>query len=209
MPKLHTKASQMVRVYVWFYRILCITFGGIFINSSGKLCINKYLKYFGYFGSIVMTILNIIGFIYVVISEQMISLYKSSPNTYYVTCMAMALQMTHITTNLLYLNKNGIKFIGTFYQYEMDVKKTQIILFLIWISHIILPFITMTYALLTTNFIQNNRIYFVITISIFRICSYYAIWAVSFLTWIISLHFFEQLTQIKKTLIQLLEINSG
>jgi hypothetical protein len=108
MPKICSKVPLTTRTYIWLYRIFHITFGGVWIDSNGKLIVNKYLKYLGYYGFLVMTISNILGFIYVRARLETVFSGLESLTPYYVTFSKTLMQILHISVNLWYLNRNGI-----------------------------------------------------------------------------------------------------
>jgi hypothetical protein len=55
MLKINSKVALIGRAYIWFYRILELTFGGVSIDSKNKFYVNKYLKYYGFLSSTGMT----------------------------------------------------------------------------------------------------------------------------------------------------------
>ncbi len=108
MPKICSKVPLTTRTYIWLYRLIFITFGGVWIDSNGKLTVNKYLKYLGYFGFIEMTIFNILGFIYFRVTLKTAFSDSESLAPYYMTFSTTLMQILHILVNLWYLNRNGI-----------------------------------------------------------------------------------------------------
>ncbi len=86
MPKINAKVPITTRFYVWLYRILCITFGGVMIDSNGKLTVNKYLKFLGYFGFIAINISTILGFVHQ--RNSYIATFSDSESVtpYHMTC---------------------------------------------------------------------------------------------------------------------------
>jgi hypothetical protein len=109
MHKFCPKVPITTRTYIWLYRILSITFGGVMIDSTGKLTVNKYLKFLGYFGFIAITISTILGFLHQRNSYMAALSYSESVKPYYMTCSSILMQMLHISVNLWYINRNGIK----------------------------------------------------------------------------------------------------
>lgn len=209
MPKRSAKAYIM-RAYIWFYRMLFITFGGIAMDSNENLYFNKYLKYFGYFGGIIATMTTIFGFIYVRNSPHMTSIYNLGLFlTYYMIALVSALQIMHNFANLWYLNRNGLKLWQTLYRKEVHINKNQIIVSIIWICHLLLPYITTAYTLIFTEIIQTNSILFVFLVLSFRVYSFYTLWILPFMTWIIAFHFYGLLSGIRHSLIQLTLINKN
>jgi hypothetical protein len=207
MSKINSKVALIVKVYIWFYRILGLTFGGVSIDSENNFYVNKYLKYYGFLCSIGITLYNITGFIIFSTSDEILDVYKSGQvMAYCLGILTNFLTLFQIIVNVWYLNLNGMKFIEIFVQYDMNIGKNQIIIFIIWICHIIIPFVGMFYGLYafkmtkTTSHLLSTT--FVIAFWTFKLCSFFAVWAIPFLTWIISIHFFEFLKGIKQSLIE-------
>src|SRR5882724_439232 len=46
---LNKKVLYFISVLLWFHRILGLTFGGLSIDSNGRIFVNKYYKFYGYF----------------------------------------------------------------------------------------------------------------------------------------------------------------
>ncbi len=209
MPKIIVKVSLMVRACIWLYRILCITFGGITINSAGNISINKYLKYFGYFSFTALTTTTFLGFIYCLYSEELIIIYRSDRKMLYSSiCLTIITQMVHMTANLWYLNRNGFRFFKIFSPHKMSIKKNKFILSMLWICHILMPLVLVIYNIMTSDLVKISNYFYAFLIYLFQFCSFVDIWAVSFLTWITSFHFYEFLTDIKQNLKRELTENS-
>jgi hypothetical protein len=209
MSKIDSKVALIARAYIWFYRILGITFGGASIDSENKFFVNKYLKYYGFVYTVVITLYNIIGFIVILTSEEVLAVYKYGQDMiYWIGILANLLLMSQIVVNFWFLNLKGIKFMEIFVQYDLNIRKNQIIIFIIWICHIIIPFVGIFYDLYSSKMIKTSSPLIVISYTIFRLCSFFSVWAVPFTTWIISIHFFEFLKGIKQTLREKLNSNN-
>jgi hypothetical protein len=203
MSKINSKVALIAKAYIWFYRILGLTFGGVSINSENIFYINKYLKYYGFLCSIGITLYNTTGFIIFVTSDEILDVYKSGQvMAYCLGVLTNFLTLFQIIANLWYLNLNGMKFMEVLVQYDINIGKNQIIIFIIWICHIITSFVGTFYGLYASNMIKRTSPMFVIAFWTFKLCSFFGVWAVSFLTWIISIHFFEFLEGIKQSLIE-------
>jgi hypothetical protein len=203
MTRINSKVALIARAYIWFYRILGITFGGISIDSENKFFINKYLKYYGFLYNIVIILYNITGFLVISTSEEILAAYKYGQIwVYWVIVLINLLLLFQIMVNLWYLNLNGMKFIEIFVQYDMKIGKNQIIIFIIWICHIIIPFVGMFYYLYTSKMVITQSPVIGIAFWTFKINSFFGVWAVPFISWIISIHFFDFLKGIKQTLIE-------
>ncbi len=208
MSKINSKVTLIARAYIWFYRIIGITFGGVSIDSENKLFFSKYLKYYGFLFSIIATLYNITGFLVFSTSDQFLAVYRSGQVMAY--CLGFLINFLvvfQIIVNIWYLNLNGIKFMEVYVQYDLNIRKNQIIIFIIWICHIITPFVGIFYVLCTSKLIKTWSPIMVIAMSIFRVGSFYGVWAVPFLTWIVSIHYFEFLNGIKQSMIE--KLNSS
>jgi hypothetical protein len=201
MSKFISKVSLIIRAYIWLNRMLFITFGGAKIDSNGELIPNKYLKFYGYLSFTIFTTWNFFGLIYFNYSEEMIIIYKSDPKIlYYMTSFVTITQMIHMTANLWYINRNGFRFFEIFYRHKMSIKKNKFILSILWICHILIPVVVVIYSSMTTDLVKTSNFYYTFSIYFFQSYSIIAIWAVSFLTWITSLYFYEFLIEFKQNL---------
>jgi len=209
MSKIKSKVTLIARAYIWFYRIIGITFGGVNIDSENKLFFSKYLKYYGFLFSIVATLYNITGFLVFSTSDQFLAVYRSGQvMAYCLSFLISFLVVFQIIVNIWYLNLKGIKFMKIFVQYDLNIRKNHIIIFIIWICHIIIPFVGIFYDLYSSKMIKTSSPLIVISFTTFRLCSFFSVWAVPFTTWIISIHFFEFLKEIKQTLREKLNSNN-
>jgi hypothetical protein len=142
--------------------------------------------------SLGLTLYNTTGFIIFATSDEILAVYKSGQvMTYYLGILTNFLTIFQIMVNLWHLNLNGMKFLEIFVQYDMNIGKNQIIIFIIWICHIIIPFVGMFYGLYASNITKTTSPIFVIAFWTLSLRSFFSVWAVPSLTWIISIHFFE------------------
>jgi hypothetical protein len=158
--------------------------------------------------SIIATLYNITGFLVFSTSDQFLAVYRSGQVMAY--CLGFLINFLvvfQIIVNIWYLNLNGIKFMEVYVQYDLNIRKNQIIIFIIWICHIITPFVGIFYVLCTSKLIKTWSPIMVIAMLIFRVGSFYGVWAVPFLTWIVSINYFEFLNGIKQSMIE--KLNSS
>jgi len=215
MLRICPKVSFFKRTIIWFYRFISITFGGIAINSNGNLYINKYFKYYGFFGGFLITFLNITAFTITIILLQTDSQHGSeSINSYFTLMLKSGSELLHMSVSLWFLIRNGFRFIEILFKLKMGVNKNRILLFIIWIFHILLPI-----AIHFHNFVEpNHKIRIdsvflqwsaIIIFNISKLFGFLAVWAVSFLMWINSVYFYEVLAEIKQNLILETTRNTG
>jgi hypothetical protein len=209
MRKINSKFPLMIRAYILLNRMLFITFGGVNIDSTGVIVLNKYLKYCGYFSFTIFTTANFFGFIYFALSEEMAIIYKSdSKILYYMICLITITKQLHMTANLWYLNRNGFRFFQIFSRHKMSNKKNKFFLSMLWICHILMPIVLVVYNSMASDLVKTSNFLFVFLYHLFHSYGFIAVWAVSFLTWITSLHFYELLTDINQDLTRDLAQNS-
>ncbi len=58
---MNRKVSIIIKIFIWFYRLIGLTFGGLVISSNEKLVSNKLLKRYGILTFILLSILNFYG----------------------------------------------------------------------------------------------------------------------------------------------------
>jgi hypothetical protein len=207
MKFLRSKCPIIIKIYLWYYRLLQ-TFGGLIIDSNGKLATNKYLKYYGYIVAIFITASNILGHYLVLQSKLIVSLYNSGyVLTYYFFITLCVINKIRVFANLWFLQFNGIKFFEIFYHYKVERRKNLYILFTLWILHILISIIVGTYYLFLPHELTPYTMKSFIFIS--DLCNFSIAWSVSFLMWNISVHAFENLVKVKHILIENIEEISG
>jgi hypothetical protein len=208
MKFLRFKCSLIIKIYLWYYRLLQTTFGGLTIDSNGDLATNKYLKYYGYIVGLLITAINILGFYHLFQSELVVEIYNSGHIlTYYFCITCSIIEKIRVFANLWFLQFDGIEFFKIFYRYRVDRRKNLYLLFTIWIWHILIPIIFWLYHLFSSHeLISYSMMSFILFQKFF---SFSVDWSVPFLMWNISVHAFEYLVNMKKILIERIEENSG
>jgi len=215
MARICPKVSFSKRTIIWFYRFIGMTFGGIAINSNGNLYINKYFKYYGFIGGFLITFLNIIAFTITTSLLQTNSQHRTeSINSYFTAILKTGSELLHISVSLWFLIRNGFRFIEILFKLKMGINKNRILLFIIWIFHILLSIVIHFHNFVKPNhkiridsvFLQWSAI---IIFNISKLFGFLAVWAVSFLMWINSVYFHEVLAEIKQNLILETTRNTG
>ena len=56
---------KVIKGLLWFSRILGLTFGGLTIDSNGRLFVNKYYKIYGYLFAVVVTTYDVYHFFWI------------------------------------------------------------------------------------------------------------------------------------------------
>jgi len=131
---------------------------------------------------------------------------------YIISITTNVLEIIYVSANFWFLNRNGIKFFEIFYNYEIEFNRNQIILFIIWICHILQPIGLFIYSISSDIYGVDKGSFGFITIMaivVFRTYTFIGNWAVSFLNWIISIHFYQFLMIIENNLKLRINWNSG
>ena len=203
-----------VRIFLWYYRILHTTFGGLTIDSSG-LSVNKYWKTYGFIFGIASGIWNCVTIYLFQSAPIMRALYDSGFVTnYYMSLILKAFVEMRCILLFWYLQIHGIEFFRTFFIYRIDKSKTLCKLFFIWILHILVPIAVGIYQLYQLRRHQKTEEQ---TISFYRIfflllqtfLNFSVSWSVSFLMWNISIIAFENLKKIERNLKKFIQQKQG
>jgi hypothetical protein len=127
--------------------------------------------------------------------------------TYYFTVIFCIIEKIRVIVNLWFLQFNGIEFFKIFYHCKVKRRKNLYLLFTLWISHIFMSIIFIFYQLFAPHELIS---YSLLSFMLFQqFCSFSVAWSVSFLTWNISVHTFENLIKMKKRLLKNLDENSS
>jgi hypothetical protein len=208
MKILSNKYPLIIRIYLWYYRLLQITFGGLTIDSNGQLATNKYLKYYGYIVGLLITATDILSLYFVLQSKLVVSIYNSGHILTYYLCIAFSIiEEIRFLANLWFLQFNGIKFFEIFYHYKVERRKYLYLFFTLWILHILVPIIFAVYQFLSPHELFSYSTLWLMLIQ--KFLHFCVVWSVSFFMWNISVYAFENLVNTKKILTKSIEENSG
>jgi hypothetical protein len=208
MEFLCSKYPVIIKIYLWYYRLLQTTFGGLTIDSNGQLATNKYLKYYGFIAGLFITATDILGLYLVIHSDFIVAIYTSGYIlTYYFIIIHLIIENIRVFFNLWYLQFNGIKFFKIFFHYKVKKRKNLYLLLILWISHILIPLAFGVYLLLSPHELISKSVLLLMVFQKFGTIP--ITWSVSFLMWNISVHAFENLINMRKNLIKSIDRISG
>jgi hypothetical protein len=203
-----SKCPLIIRIYLWYYRLLQTTFGGLMINSNGQLATNKHLRYYGLIVELLITATEILGLYLVIKSNLVVEIYNSGyVLTYYLSIIFSVIEKIRVFANLWFLHSNGIEFFEIFYHHKIERRINLYLLLTLWVSHILIPIIFGLYEIFFTNELETNSLLSLIFFQEF--CSFSVAWSVPFLMWNVSIHAYEKLVNMKEVLIKTTERNSG
>ena len=133
-----------LRVLIYFYRILGITFGGISLDEKGNLIKSQFWLYYGWFGCIIY--FSFMAFMVVASMQQQIAeeLNKDHKGTFLYYMIVVILPITGATMiiSIVYINqKFGFKIFDIFIKHSLTkckkLKLVKIILFAFSMSLVI------------------------------------------------------------------------
>jgi hypothetical protein len=175
------KVPIIVAIFIRYYRIFGITFGGLVIRS-GKCVVNKNLKIFGN----VLTISLMIGFI--ILSRitlkhvNLVKIYDSGfVIIYYIISISREVRDILVIINLYYYQFKSFDLFNALMTYRMKKKKHKFLTLMLLIIHIsaylIFVFIYLTFFSKDVISIQ--------TILVFSLSTFYSMTlsAIHFITW--------------------------
>ena len=193
-------SHPMLTMYLWFYRLIGITFGGISIGHNGKFCISKSLNFFGYCYAIAFSIGFVATFIYTMSTDRFHSLYSDSSRTvYWAIVFYYSSKLVHIVINLLYLNRKGSILLNVFVDFKMKTGRNQTILFGVWTLHLVIPIVALIYSFIVTD-ISSAETYYKFNYCVFSILNFYYFFVTPHIIWNFSVHFYEFLRDIRRQL---------
>jgi len=131
------KIPIIVLIYIWYYRVFGITFGGLVIKS-GKCFVNKKLKIFSNF---LITVL-IIGFI--VLSQTIVDFkimnqlfYSGFTVVYYLLNFCRELRNILVIINLFYYQFKGFHLFEILITYQIKRHSHQILILILFSIHLL------------------------------------------------------------------------
>ena len=191
---------SMITTYLWFYRFIGITFGGLSINSNRKVAFNKSLYVFGYCYAITFSLVYTAIFVYTLSTDRFRSLYSDSGETvYWAVIIYYTSKLVHIVINLIYLNCKGSALLKVFVDFEMKTGRNQKINFVVWALHIVMPIGELIYLYMVTDISDADTSY-QYNYCMFVILSFYYFFVIPHIIWNFSVHFYEFLRDIRKEL---------
>lgn len=192
----------IARLLLWFHRILGLTFGGLVIDSNGKLSFNKYYKYYGYLVLIAFVSYDSIHFI-IIHSQEMIEVSEKSKISksvpYILASVGMAWNAYKIV-NLYHFNRHGMKFIKILVEIiSEDIKHLfsfrVVFTLFFWLIFMVRNLVfTLTTVKNSGKKLGENIAILESTIVVIYF------WSISSLTWIVSMVYSKKLTDIEANL---------
>jgi hypothetical protein len=175
------KVPIIVALFIRYYRIFGITFGGLVIRR-GKCVVNKNLKIFGNILTISMIIVFIILSRITINNEVFDKLYSSGFTIiYHLISICGEVRDILVIINLHYYQFRSSDLFNVLMTYRMKKKKHKIFIFIILLIHISVDVI---FALIYLTFFSKDVIS-IQTIHVFSLSAYYSIAfsAIHFITW--------------------------
>jgi hypothetical protein len=175
------KVPIIVSLFIYYYRIFGITFGGLVIRR-GKCVVDKNLKIFGNLLTISMIIVFIILFRIMNNNKFSDKLYSSGFKiVYYLMTICTEMRNILVIINLHYYQFRSYGIFDALMTYRMKKKKHKILIFIILLIHIsacaIFAFIYFTFF---SKGVISTR-----TIIVFSSSTFYSIanYSIHFITW--------------------------
>ncbi len=176
------KVPIIVALFIYYYRIFGITFGGLVIRR-GKCVVNKNLKIFGNLLTISMIITFIILSRITINNNKVYEKLHSSgfKVIYYLMTTCREIRNILVIINLHYYQFGSYDIFDALMTYRMKKKKHKIFIFIILLIHISVSAI---FALIYLIFLSKD-VFSIRTILFFSSSTFYSIsiYSIHFITW--------------------------
>ena len=209
--QINHKSTTFLRILIYFYRILGITFGGTSFDKNGYLINSPFWLYYGWFGCFVYFCLMVF-FVISSMNQQTVEQLKKINNgtfLYYMIVVIWPIIGLTVISSLAYTNqKFGFKILNIFSRYSLTefrkLKSVKIVLFLLSMASTITFVVQSSVYDFQRNFISsfiNNFVFIPLFTSIISV------------SWMVSIGFSENIKIVRKYLdknmlsIQLTEAN--
>jgi hypothetical protein len=175
------KVPLIVFVFIWYYRIFGITFGGL-VTKKGESIVNKKLKVLGNILTISLIILYLIASRFVFSTGVFDQIYDSGFIIIYYTMTACKeIKDILVVINLYYYQFKGFNLFEILMKYKLTKIRYNLFLLLTFILHVaiqgICAFIYLTSFKMNVSFVN---VLFLVILNIIAITSAFAI---HFITW--------------------------
>jgi hypothetical protein len=183
--KLNTLFSQkvplIVLLFVWYYRIFGITFGGL-VTKSGECIVNRKLKIFGNIFTISLIILYIITTRIVFDTLVFGRIYDSGfIIIYYLIIICREIKDILVVINLYYYQFKGFNLFEILMKYKLTKIRYNLLLLLTFTLHLavqgICAFVYLTSYKMNISFVN------VLCLVILNIIAITSIFTIHFVTW--------------------------
>ena len=202
---------KIMRFFLWFHRLTGLTFGGLDIDSNGKISVNKFYKIYGYIILVITIVYDIYHKIWMVNSEftQEVISGKSFPTLKILPYIIGSVFNFLKWSILFFVNIFGFRFFSIFVEgsqnkgiHRINWKINLVILF--WFIQVI------TVALLSMNVPagMNDIFHGIMSMVTFDLGLLYG-WSFVAIIWIISIHYTAQLNRMAANLKKNLVLKSG
>lgn len=184
-PKNITDNWILYKIILFYYRFLCVTFGGVIINKNGQIGKSKFLDYFGSFSILLITIGSFFSVYFTSFIPEFKAIYDEGLTIiYYIFFAWYVFHILYTIVVLMCLQKNGVKFFTMMTKFGNDFMN-QTLVFIMWLSIVVIGFIIVFYELFD-SFKDASWPY--ILFICYKYCvSVPGVFSISLIAWAISL----------------------
>jgi len=175
------KVPLIVFVFIWYYRIFGITFGGL-VTKKGECIVNKKLKVLGNILTISLMILYLIASRFVFGTGVFDQIYDSGFKIIYYTMTACKeIKDILVVINLYYYQFKGFNLFEILMKYKLTKVRYNLLLLLTFTLHLavqgICAFVYLTFYKMNISFVN------VLCLVILNIIAITSIFTIHFVTW--------------------------
>lgn len=188
--------SKFLNFVLWFYRIIGVSFGGISLDERGTMIKSKFWCYYGWFGCCFHIIISLSITVITNTSGAFEDLWNSKfiiiKLLMFVTRILLGIMFISIS---LIIQKYGFKIMNILIKYSLKKFKRLKTIAIIWSIHLVMIFIVFTLAFSS----RKNFVGFFISYY-FEIILIPFMYLISFISWMISINFTENIKIVRKQL---------
>ena len=195
-PNETNQRSKFLVFIIFFYRFLGITFGGVSIDKNGKIIKSNFWYHFGWFGFVLFSILTML---FIIVSVTTDNAFKPNNLTmYWITIIIWFIILISMICSIIIINqKYGFKILKMLMKHSLIEYTKLRLVKIIWIVHLLTFFII---------FIIQSCLFPLLGYVIYAVFNNFMFlplcYSISFISWIVSINFTENIKIIRKYLNQ-------
>ena len=188
--------SKFLYFVIWFYRIIGVSFGGISLDERGTMIKSKFWYYYGWFGCCSHIMISLTITVIANTSGTFEKLWNSKfiIIKFLIIATRILLSIMMISISLI-IQKYGFKIMNILIKYSLTKLKRLKTIAIIWSIHLVMIFTVFSVAFYS----RRNLIGF-FTSYYFDIILISFMYLISFISWIVSMNFTENIKIVRKQL---------
>ena len=127
MKNMWSESNGFPKFFIWYFRLIGVTFGGIQVKGINHYVSNKWLRYYGYLATICYTLVMSYVIHKRMNDPDILLIYNNGFRLiYYLNSVILSMDIIQIVINQWYLNSNAIHMIESIGFYGLSNKLFKI-----------------------------------------------------------------------------------